>query len=183
MGISKIIKALYFHNKKWLPIIDESGTVSGKINYNQSINNKNEYLLPIIRIALIHNKKLFLVEKKNIEADNKPCLDYPFERLVFHKETIEEAVEKTIKSTHSKSDLNHNCIYLFHYIHQSEKIRRLVFFYVCHIHDDSLLKKINLNNGKWWTREQIKENLNTNLFSAFLKDEFQFLDSTVLAVK
>lgn len=178
MRISKIIKSLSLRNEKWLPIIDESGTVSGKITYSQSINKKREYLLPIVRIALIHNGKLFLSEKKNIEANNKLCLDYPFERPVLYKETVDETAVKTIKST----DLIHNCNYLFHYTHHSEKTHLLIYFYVCHIHDDSLLEKLNLNNGKWWTRKQIKESLNTSLFSAFFKDEFEFLDSTVLAV-
>ena len=182
MRITEIIRTLLLRNEKWLPIINESGTVSGKITYSQSINKKNEYLHPIVRIALIHNGKLFLNEKENIEANNKPCLDYPFERHVLYKETIEEAVVKTLESNGSKPALNHNCNYLFHYIHRSEKIHRLVYFYVCHIHDDSLLKELNLSNGKWWLRKQIKENLNTGLFSAFFENEFEFLDSTVLAI-
>jgi len=176
------IKSLLLRNEKWLPVINESGTVSGKITYNQSNNKKNEYLLPIIRIALIHNGKLFLCEKKNIGTNDKPLLDYPFERHIFYKETVDEAVVKTFESIGSKSDLIRHCNYLFHYIFHSEKIRRLVYFYICNIHEDSLLKKINLSNGKWWTPQQIRENLNTNLFSPFFENEFEFLDSTVLAV-
>ena len=143
MGITEIMRSLLLRNEKWLPIINESGTVSGKITYNQSINKNNEYLHPIVRIALIHKGKLFLNTKENIEANNNPCLDYPFERHILYKETIDEAVMKTLESNGSKPELNCNCNYLFHYIHHSEKIHRLVYFYVCHIHDDSLLEKIN----------------------------------------
>ena len=182
MRITEIIRSLLLRNEKWLPIITESGTVSGKITYSQSINKKNEYLHPIVRIALIHEGKLFLSEKENIEANNKLCLDYLFERHILYKETIDEAVAKTLESNGSEPELNCNCNYLFHYIHRSEEIHRLVYFYVCHIHDDSLLEKLNLNTGKWWMCKQIKENLNTGLFSALFENEFEFLDSTILAI-
>ena len=178
MEICKKIKSLFIYHEKWLPIINEAGTVFGKIAYSQSISEKDEWLHPIIRIAFIHNGMLFLTKKKDIETNNKPCLDYPFERYILYKETIEEAVEKTIKS----AALAHNCNYLFHYIHHSEKIHRLVYFYVCHIHNNDLLGKINISKGRWWTPKQIKENLSTSLFSAFFKNEFEFLDSTVLTV-
>jgi len=182
MRITEIIESFSLRNEKWLPIIDESGTVYGKITHSQSIDKKNEYLHPIIRIALIHKGKLFLSGKENIEANNKPCLDYPFERHVLYKETIDEAVIKTLESNGSKPELNCNCNYLFHYIHRSEEMHRLVYFYICNIRDDSLLEKLNLSTGKWWMRKQIKENLNTGLFSAFFENEFEFLDSTVLAI-
>jgi len=182
MRISKNIKSLLQCNKKWLPIINESGTVYGKITYSQSIRKKNKCLHPIVRIALIHNGKIFLSEKKDIETNKITCLDYPFERHILYKETLDEAVAKTIASNGSQSDLFSDCTYLFHYIHRSEKIDRLVYFYICHIHNDSLLKKLNLNKGKWWMHKQIKENLNTGLFSLFFENEFKFLESTVLAI-
>jgi hypothetical protein len=182
MRISKIIKSLLLRNEKWLPVIDESGTVYGKIAYSQSIGKKNEYLHPIVRIALIHKGKLFLCGKENIETNDKSCLDYPFERHVLYKETVDEALTKTLELNGSEPDMNGNCNYLFHYIHRSEEMQRLVYFYVCNIRDNSLLEKLNLNNGKWWTCKQIKENLKTGLFSAFFENEFEFLNSTVLTV-
>jgi hypothetical protein len=176
------IKFLSFRKENLLPIVDESGAVFGKITYNQSIKEKNEYVHPIVRIALIHKGKLFLSAKENIEADNKLCLDYPFERHILYKETIDKTVAKTLEPTGFKFYLTHNCKYLFHYMYRSEKIHRLVYFYFCNLRDDSLLKKLNLSNGKWWIRKQIKENLNTGLFSSLFENEFEFLDSTLLAI-
>ncbi|MDR2622827.1 MAG: hypothetical protein LBC48_09700 [Dysgonamonadaceae bacterium] len=167
------------HNEKWLPIINESGTVYGKIAYSQSLQMKNKYLHPIIRIALIHNGKIFLREKENTKENDKPCLDYPFERYIFYKETVDKAVIKTLQANGSKPDVN--CNYLFHYIHRSKEIQRIVYLYICNIRNNSLLEKINQNGGKWWTSKQIKDNLNTGLFSVFFENEFEFLESTVLA--
>jgi hypothetical protein len=167
-------------NEKWLPIIDESGLVYGKIAYSQSLQMKNQYLHPVIRIALIRNGKIFLREKENVEMDNKSCLDYPFERHVFYKETVDKALTKTLLSNGSKPDIK--CNYLFHYVHRSKEMQRMVYFYICNICNDSLLKKINQNGGKWWTSKQIKDNLNTGLFSTFFENEFEFLESTVLAI-
>jgi len=182
MRINKLFNYILQRNKIWLPIINESGTVFGKITYGKSLARKNKFLHPIVRIALIHNGRIFLCEKKDIETHKTNCLDYPFERHVLYKETLDAAVEKTFESNGSKQDLLPNCTYLFHYIFRSEKIERLVFFYVCYIHDDSSLKKINLCKGKWWMHKQIKENLNTGLFSLFFENEFKFLESTVLAI-
>ncbi|MDR2692417.1 MAG: hypothetical protein LBB73_09075, partial [Dysgonamonadaceae bacterium] len=94
MKINKIIRSLFtpflfirmIRDEKWLPIINKSGIVYGKIAYSQSIQMKSQYLHPIVRIALIHNGKIFLREKESLEANNKSYLDYPFERHVLYKE-------------------------------------------------------------------------------------------------
>ncbi|MDR0547209.1 MAG: hypothetical protein LBG77_06475 [Dysgonamonadaceae bacterium] len=167
-------------SEKWLPIINESGTVYGKIAYSQSIQMKNQYLHPVIRIALVHNGKIFLREKENLEANNKPCLDYPFERHILYNETMDKAVAKTVQSAGFHADIN--CNYLFRYVHRNEKMQRLVYFYICNIRSNSLLERLNLNSGKWWTCKQIKDNLDSGLFSGFFEKEFEFLESTALSV-
>lgn len=182
MRTSKSTESLWSCNEKWLPVIDESGTVYGKIAYSQSIRMKNEYLHPIVRIALICKGKLFLCGKENIEMSRPSCLDYPFQRYVLYRETVDEAAVKTFESNDSKQDLNGCYNYFFHYIHRSKELYRMVYFYVCNVRDDSLLKKINLSNGKWWTCKQIKENLKTGLFSDFFENEFEFLHSTILSI-
>jgi hypothetical protein len=173
---------LYLLRKKylaeeWLPIVDEMGTVHGKVASSISKSSGNKYLHPVIRIALMHKGMLFLKEKSDPDINNLKELDYPFEIYLKYKESLEEGVIRTFEENGGTKTLP-SC-YLFHYVFKDLKTSRLIYLYVSniqHLNDSS----VNLSNGKWWTRKQIEENLGKGFFSSCFEKEFELLKNTVL---
>lgn len=165
--------------ESWLPIVDENGGVHGKIASSISKEFKNKYLHPIVRISLTHNGRVFLRERKQPVSGRLKQLDTPFESPVLFKESLGDAVKNAFKNNGSSIDsLPH--IFLCKYTLKNEANNHLVYLYSCNILDESLLEKIDLSNGKWWTCKQIEENTDTGVFSEYFEKEYELLKCTVI---
>jgi hypothetical protein len=173
---------LYIIRKKylaeeWLPVVDETGTVHGKVALSISQSSGNKYLHPVIRIALIHKGMLFLKEKKSSNLGEIPELDYPFETYLKYRETLEEGITRVFKENVGTKDLPSR--FVFRYVFKNIKTNRLIYLYVSNIYETTLLQ-LQLGKGKWWTRKQIEENLSKGFFSGCFEKEYELLSNTIL---
>jgi hypothetical protein len=157
--------------EEWLPIVDESGAVHGKVALSVSLH-EDTYLHPIIRIVLIHKGMLFLKPKTNESG----LLDYPFERYLRFQETLEDGVREAFITNGETADLPAR--FMFRYVYK--ETNRMVYLYACNITDEEALNTLHLEEGKWWTGKQIEDNLNTGLFSSYFEKEYEFLSTTIL---
>jgi hypothetical protein len=167
-----------FKKEIWLPVVNKSGKVCGKVAYSLSKISKNTFRHPVVRIALIYKGKLFLKRRPSSAMNDAHKIDYPFERFLRFNESLDEAVKQTLLEQGAKEDLPYH--YLFKYRHNTEKTNRLVYFYICNIRDEKLLNKIDLSDGRWWATDGIREKLYEGFFSEFFENEFEFLSNTVL---
>jgi hypothetical protein len=166
--------------EEWLPIVNETGAVHGKVARSESKKLRNKYLHPVVRIALIHKGRLFLKER-SVEMSNGQTLDYPFERFVRFGESLDKAIKNTFKEHNADKDLPYN--YIFRYIYRNEETNRLIYLCACNLHSERSDTKIDLRQGRWWTGKQISDNLKTGIFSEYFENEFEFINSTVLAAE
>jgi hypothetical protein len=156
--------------EEWLPIVDESGAVHGKIALSIGLT-ENKYLHPVIRIALIHKGMLFLKPKLKSQS-----FDYPFEWYLRFEESLNDGVKAAFARNGGSEDLPAR--FLFRYIHK--ETNRLIYLYVCTLTDENLSTALLPENGKWWTNKQIDENLGKGLFSPYFEDEYAILNTTLL---
>jgi hypothetical protein len=163
--------------EEWLPLVDETGTVHGKVALSISQSSGNKYLHPVIRIALIHKGMLFLKEKNSPGPDGIPELDYPFETYLKYKETLEEGITRAFEENEGGKNLPAR--FVFRYVFKNIKTNRLIYLYVSNIYD-AIPLQLQLGKGKWWTQKQIEENLGKGFFSAYFEKEYEFLSQTVL---
>jgi hypothetical protein len=177
LGIQQVFWNLlkkHIFKEEWLPVVDESGTVHGKVALSVS-QDENIYLHPIIRIALIHKGMLYLQQKPSFMRKIRQ-LDYPFKRYLRFKETLEEGVKQTFLQNGGQEDLPAH--FIFRYVYK--ETNRLVYLYACNLMDEQAVEQIHLGEGKWWTGKQIEENLGTGLFSPYFEKEYDLLNATVL---
>jgi hypothetical protein len=178
LGLSVLSTWLYRHflqkklaKEKWLAIVDQAGTVYGKIPESLSLSGQ-KYLHPTIRIALIYKGMVFLKETSSLHQQ----WDYPFEHDLRYRETLEEGIKAAFKAGEESADLPAH--FIFRYLH--EKNNRLIYLYCYPITNENQLNQLSLKTGKWWTSKQIEENVGSDLFSSYFKREFELLSSTVL---
>jgi hypothetical protein len=165
-------------SEEWLPIVDETGAVRGKIASSVKKTSPDKHLHPVIRIVLIHKGMLFL-KKKPASVDNGHWyLDYPFERYLRFKETLDEGVKEAFIENGGSSDLPYS--FIFRYVYKNVNTNRLIYLYACNIPDEKIIDGMDLGEGKWWTGKQIDENLGTGLFSTYFEKEYELLNTTVL---
>lgn len=162
----------------WLPVISESGVVKGKIAKSVSINLKNKFLHPIVRVALIHDGMLYLKARDKSRLLNPGKLDYPFETYMKYKHNIGEAIQNAIKNEIKTKNLPVR--FILKYVFENENTKRLVFLYVSIINSEQDFNELQLEGGKLWTTNQIEDNIDSGIFSETFELEFEYLKNTVL---
>lgn len=120
---------------------------------------------PLIRIAMIHKGMVLL------KPDKDQKWDYPFEIHLKSRETLDDGVKRIFREKEERTDFPYH--YVVRYISEQEENHRMVFFCVSNIQDENLFQQIHTKFSKWWTSKQLKENMNTGIFSDYLEKEYE----------
>lgn len=181
---SQMLKARRIINKlqeeeEWLPIVTESGDVTGRIARSISVKQKNTYLHPIIRVALVCNGKLFLQERaSNLVVDPRK-LDHPFEKYMLFGHDINNTLQNCIKRVVNK-EFSEEANFLFKYVFETEVTKRLVFLFVVELRDESEIRRSDSVTGKFWTVKQIDDEFSNQSFSECFELEYEYIKHVVL---
>ncbi len=166
------------NNEEWLPVVNESGQVEGRVAKSVTIVMRNKYMHPVVRVALIHQGKLYLINRKPDRILNPGLLDYPFEKYLRYKHDIDEAVLNSISN--EIGDKKIPLQFMLKYVFENDDTRRLILLYVSVIDDSAEFEKLGLVEGKLWTISQIEENMGKGIFSECFELEFEYLKNTAL---
>ncbi|GHT71201.1 hypothetical protein FACS1894155_01140 [Bacteroidia bacterium] len=166
------------NSEDWLPIVNETGGVIGKVALSVSLTSQKSYLHPIVRIALIYKGLFYLCQRPEHYNINPEKIDYPFEKFVFYNHSLDEAIGNALEKETEKKDLPVK--FVFRYLFSNSTINRLVYLYTCKINDEKTMNELNLTKGKLWTEKQIEENLGKGVFSECFEKEYEILKNTVL---
>jgi hypothetical protein len=165
--------------EEWLPIVNESGEVTGRIAKSVSLKMKNRFMHPIVRVALIHDNELYLQQRPTDDVLAPMAYDHPFEKYMLFNHEINIAVRNSISRLLGMQELPFN--FLLKYVYENENTKRLVFLFLSQIENEEQLCSIRSLHGKFWTMKQIEESLSDdNVFSECFKLEYEYLRNTVL---
>ena len=165
--------------EEWLPIVTEKGEVTGRIAKSVSLNMKNRFLHPVVRVALISNSKVFLQERPDNDVLNPRKLDYPFEKYMLFNHEINLAARNSIKQMlDDNTDIEIQ--FLLKYVFENENTKRLIFLFIANIEDESMIKRGGKMTGKFWTVKQLEEGFADEIFSECFELEFEYLKNMVL---
>lgn len=163
--------------ENWLPIVNEHGAVQGRVAWSVSKNLGDKYLHPIIRIVLVNQGKIYLVERPDFFISQRGKLDYPLESYLLYGESLDDGVKNLLSTNH----LSHSeARYIFRYTYKNVETNRMIYLYSYIVNDDEELEDLRDKAGRFWTGKQIEENLGTGLFSEYFEKEYELLSNTVL---
>lgn len=177
LKISNLVAKL--RKEEWIPIVTEKGEVTGKIAKNVSINMKNKFLHPVVRVALISNSKVYLQERPLNDILNPGKLDYPFEKYMLFNHEINLAARNSIRKMVG-DEIDFSIKFLLKYVFENEDTRRLIFLFTANIDDEDLIKRNGKMNGKFWTIKQLEDGFADEIFSECFELEFEYLKNMVL---
>lgn len=162
----------------FVPIVNKKGDVIGKAIASEAINKKNDYINPVIRIAVASHGMLFLLPRPQCSTLEKGKTDLLMESYLLYGETLEQAVRRILHQTLPTaplSDLHFNFMYHF----ENESTNRLIYLFTLDLDDDSILCNKTFKGGKLWTFQQIEHNLDRNFFSHCFEYEYDHLKSII----
>ncbi len=176
---------LYILGKKlfkeeWLPVVTESGNVTGKVAKSITKDLKNKLMHPVVRVALMHQGAIYLKERDPLRLLNPGKLDYPFEKYMQFKEDIDETVRKSLEKECGNENNNLPIRFILKYTFENDVTKRLIFLYIADIEDAELFRSLQLHGGKLWTTVQIDDNLGSGIFSECFELEYEYLKNTLL---
>lgn len=173
----RIIKQL--RKEEWLPIVNESGEVTGRIARSVSSKMKNRFMHPVVRVALIHKGDVYLQKRSETDTLDPGSYDHPFEKYMLFNHEINIAVRNSISRALNMQELPFN--FLIKYVYENEETKRLIFLFIARIETEEQLKSISLLNGKFWTAKQIEESFSDEkVFSECFQLEYEYLKNVVI---
>jgi len=169
----------HLRKEEWLPIVNESGEVTGRVAKSVSLKMKNRFMHPVVRVALVHEGNLYLQKRPSNDILDPSTYDHPFEKYMLFNHEINIAVRNSITRALDMQDLPFN--FLLKYVYENEISKRLIFLFVSRVETESQLESINLLKGKFWTMKQIEDSLaDEGVFSECFQLEYEYLKNTVL---
>lgn len=165
--------------EEWLPIVTEKGEVTGKIAKSVSMNMKNRFLHPVVRVALISNSKVYLQERSKNDILSPKKLDYPFEKYMLFNHEINLSARNSIRQMLGEN-LDTPLKFVLKYVFENDNTKRLNFLYVINIENEEDIKRSSLMTGKFWTIKQIEESFADEILSECFELEFEYLKNMVL---
>lgn len=165
--------------EEWLPVVNELGGVTGKVAKSVTEDMKNKYMHPVVRVVLIHKNMFYLKPRNESHLLNPDMLDYPFEKYMKYKHHLEEAVKNSIRKECGDDAIPIR--FLLKYVFENDVTKRLIFLYTSIIDDKEMVNCLHLKGGKWWTINQIEDNIGNDIFSENFELEFEYLKNTVVS--
>lgn len=177
LKIKSIVSQL--RSEEWLPIVNESGEVTGRIAKSVSIPMKNKFMHPVVRIALIHDGMLYLQKRPGDDILAPQAYDHPFEKYMLFNNDINVAARNCITKMVGDHDFKLN--YLLKYVYDNENTKRLVFLFFTRPTTPEQIESLKKLDGKFWSTKQIEENfVDEGFFSECFELEYEYLKNTVI---
>lgn len=165
--------------EEWLPIVTEKGEVTGKIARAVSRTLKNKHMHPVVRIALMCDKRLYIQEKSNENIVDAGKLDHPFEKYMLFEHEVNTAAHNSIKRVLG-TDIENEPKFVVQYVFENELTKRLIFLFTVEIEDESLITRTDKMTGKFWSVKQIDQEFDDGIFSECFELEYEYLKHMIL---
>lgn len=167
------------HQEEWLPIVTEKGEVTGRIARAVSRNMKNKFMHPVIRIALVCDKKVYLQPRDNKYVVDPGKLDHPFEKYMLFRHDVNTAAQNSLKRMLGQN-FEEAPQFVFQYEFENNLTKRLIFFFTLEVSDESLIPKTDKMTGKFWSVKQIDQEFNDGIFGECFELEYEYLKHMIL---
>ena len=177
LSVYEILRVQIIRSKlireEWLPIVNNQGKIIGSIQHYTSLNDEKKYQHPVIRLLFV-DKGMILLNKK--PDDNNPTSDIWDSTISNHvvmNESIEQCVDRTVKQRLEIENFKY--MYLSNYSVECRNEIQHAFLFVSCMQSEFKLSERFVEQAKWWTQSQIEENIESGIFSANFKIEYDLL--------
>ncbi|MEI8085413.1 MAG: NUDIX domain-containing protein [Paludibacter sp.] len=159
--------------EEWWPIVTEQGKIIGSIEHNTSLCDKKKYIHPLVRLFMIEKSMVFLQKNSADDLLFPGLWDTVISNHVRMGESIDQCAERTAVEKYGINNLKY--IYLSTYLLESKNEKHYAFLFVSCQSSELNINPVADLQTKWWTQQQIEENLETGIFSDNFKVEFDLL--------
>lgn len=155
-----------------LPIVNARGDVIGKC---LSGDSKKKYIHPLIRISVTQNGMEWLKKRSNKCAYDKGRWDVLIEGHLFFKESLEQGAYRMLREGFPEFPTD-NLKFISRYYMEYDGFKRLVYLFSLDLEKEVIVKLPESYQAKPWTMNQIKTNIQKNVFGHYFEYEFENIE-------
>ena len=165
---------------EYFPVVEPNGLVIGRSS-RQYCHGGKKPLHPVIHIHIIDRYSRIYLQKRSMKKDIQPGKwDTAVGGHVSYGESLVEAVHREALEELGFADFNP--IFVKTYIFESEIEKEMVNVFAVVGSYELYPDKDEVDEGRWWTLEDIDASLGKGVFTPNFESEFEMIRSSLLAL-
>jgi len=161
--------------EEWLPLVVEDGRVTGKA-LRSVIHNGSRLLHPVVHLHVITPNRRLLLQKRPLTKDIQPGKwDTAVGGHISDGESPETALIRETAEEIGLKEFTARFLKKYHWEFEVEN--ELVYCFVSHDHEGVSVQSPEVDELRFWSRDEIEQNLGTGIFTPNLEHDFELLKS------
>ncbi len=160
----------YDNNQEMFPLVDEQGNIIGAATRGEC-HNGSKLLHPVIHLHVFNSKGELYLQKRPEWKDIQPGKwDTSVGGHVDLGENVEMALKREVREELGITDFVPETV--IRYVFESAREKELVFVYKT-VYDGEIQPSNELDGGRFWGIDQIKESIGKEVFTPNFEEEIE----------